>query len=80
MGTRNDDEVTLAEAKEAATDAAPPAQTHMLRVSHESFLDLRLFTSQLEQLTGRTMKRDQALRVALQCARNATDDQLSEFL
>lgn len=55
-------------------------ESHMMRVSHESFLDLRLLTSQLEQLTGRKFKRDEALRVALQCARNATDDELSEYL
>jgi hypothetical protein len=59
---------------------APASPAHMLRISHESFLDLRLFTAQLEQLTGRKMKRDQALRVALLCARNSTDDQLQEFL
>ena len=62
------------------SDTPPPPATHMLRVSHESFLDLRLFTAQLEQLSGRKMKRDQALRVALLCARNATDSQLDEFL
>jgi hypothetical protein len=59
---------------------APAAPTHMLRISHESFLALRLFGSQLEQLTGRTMTRDEAFRVALECARNATDDQLSDYL
>jgi hypothetical protein len=59
-------------------DPAPDA--HMVRIPHETFLALRLFDKQLEQLTGRKITRADSLRVALECARNATDDELSEYL
>lgn len=61
-------------------ETGPAPETHMLRVPHDVFLDLRLFDRQLEQLTGRKVTRAESLRVALLCARNATDDQLSEYL
>jgi hypothetical protein len=64
----------------ATPNQTDPAPEHMLRVPHDVFLGMRIFDRQLEQLTGRKITRAESLRVALQCARNATDDELSDYL